>query len=84
MKAGDLVVLSRKGRATQMNWELVDNGYGIVLERQPKSKFIAVRWITKDGTVHRRSRNEPLRFYRYELKYLSKIHKKKKKTLNKS
>ena len=84
MKAGDLVVLSRKGRATQMNWELVDNGYGIVLERQPKSKFVPVRWITKDGSIHIRSRNNPQRFYRHELKYLSKIHKKKKKTLNKT
>ena len=79
MKVGDLVVLSTKGRSIQMNWELVDNGYGIVLSREPRSKLITVRWITKDGTVHWRSRTSPQRFYRYELKYLSKIHTKKKK-----
>ena len=83
MKTGDLVVLSKKGRSIQMNWELVDNGYGIVLHREPRSKLVAVRWITKDGTIHWRTRNTPQRFYRYELKYLSKIHTKKKSLNNK-
>ena len=81
MKVGDLVVLSAKGRALQMNSQIAEcGGYGIIIKK-PNKKIVSVRWFKSDGTPLWASIKEPRNFFRYELKYLSKKFKKK---LNKS
>ena len=82
MKVGDLVILSAKGRALQMNWQIVEcGGYGMVVKKDNK-KIVSVRWFKSDGSPFCGFKNDkPRNFFRYELKYLSKKFKKK---LNKS
>ncbi len=73
MKVGDLVSLSSKGRALQMNWQLVEcGGYGMVVGKHD-SNIITVLWFKSDGTQHWTTINKARGFYRYELKKFKKV-----------